>query len=150
MREWRRWAAEGRLEVGTRFRFSRTFTSDDVEAFGQLTRDDNPVHSEALWYEAKGFREPLCHGLLVGSMLCDPGGQVGWLATGMSFRFLKPTYVGDTVTCEMTIVEVDEKGFARAEAVLSTQRGDVVVTGELTGFVPVDGERELLRDLIEE
>ena len=98
MRDWRQQAASRRLAAGTTFRFSRTFTLDDVQAFGDLTLDYNPVHYEPRWCEAKGFEgRPICHGLLVGSMLCEPGGQVGWLATRMEFKFLSPTYIGDTL-----------------------------------------------------
>lgn len=30
----------------------------------------------------------ICHGLLVGGMICEFGGQVGWLASGMDFKVL--------------------------------------------------------------
>lgn len=149
MHDWRRQAASNEIEKGATFRFSRTFTADDVDVFGHVTRDDNPVHRESKWCEAKGFRRPICHGLLVGSMLCEPGGQVGWLATAMRFKFLKPTYIGDTVTCEMTIIALDERGFARAEATLTNQSGDVVIAAELEGFLPAANEQGLLLSLIE-
>lgn len=148
MSEWRSDAAAGRLGVGTRASFSRTFTAPDVETFGVISRDDNPVHSDQRWCDAKGFRSPICHGFLVGSMVCEIGGQWGWLATGMSFRFLRPVYVGDTVRCELTIVELDERHRARAEAVLTNQDGDQVVAAELQGYLPGETERSILADLL--
>ncbi len=33
--------------------------------------------------------EKYAHGLLVGSMLTEIGGQLGWLATEMDFKFQK-------------------------------------------------------------
>jgi 3-hydroxybutyryl-CoA dehydratase len=150
MGSWRRDAAEGRLAAGTTIRFSRTFTSTEVERFGETTRDANPVHTDQRWCDLKGYRGPICHGLLIGSMVCEPGGQWGWLASGMSFRFLRPVYIGDTVTCEMTIVELDERRFARAEAVLTNQRGEVVLTAELRGYLPGAAEQAVLADLVGE
>ena len=150
MRDWRREVADGRLGPGTTIRFTRTFTAKDVEAFGHLTRDYNPVHYETRFTDLKGFTGLICHGLLVGSMICEPGGQWAWLAAGMSFQFLKPVYIGDTVTCETTLREVDEHGRARAEAIFTNQRAEVVMRAELTGFLPSLEERSLLSTMLAE
>ena len=115
-------AVEG-LKAGDSFSYTRTFTREDTENFGDLTRDFNPVHYEARWARAKGFRGLICHGLLVGSMICEFGGQVGWLATGMKFKFLKPVYFGDTVQCNLTITKIEGNGRAEAEAFFTNQEG---------------------------
>lgn len=141
-------AARGSFAPGTRVRVTRTFTQEDLEAFGALTRDFNPVHYEPRWVARKGYRAPICHGLLVGSMLCEPGGQWGWLATTMSFRFRGPVYVGDTITCELTITEFDARCRARGECVLTNQHGEVVLTAELGGYLPDADERALLGEMI--
>jgi acyl dehydratase len=150
MRDWRREAAEGRLQPGTTVRFTRTFTEEDVEIFGDLTRDFNPVHYEKRFTDKKGFSGLICHGLLVGSMICEPGGQWGWLATGMSFQFMKPVYIGDTITCEMTITEVDERRFANAEAVFTNESGETVLKSQLTGFLPSFEEGAIMSTMIAE
>ena len=150
MVDWRTQAAEGRLQKGATFEFSRTFSQEELLAFGQLTRDYNPVHYEPRWHEAKGFDAPICHGLLVGSMICEPGGQLGWLATGMSFRFLKPVFVGDRITCRMDILEIDERYFARARCSLTNQDGELVISGDLEGFLPTPEEQELLAAMLDE
>jgi acyl dehydratase len=146
----RRQAAHGALTKGTTVSVSRTFTDEDLLAFGRITRDYNPVHYEPRWTEGKGYAGPILHGLLVGSMLCEPGGQWGWLATRMSFRFRRPVYAGDTVTCRITITAVEEGGRASAECVFSNQHGEVVLTGEMSGFLPDPDERRLLARMIDE
>jgi len=73
MSEWRRHAAQG-LSPGMIFTFTRTFTKRDVEVFGDITRDYNPVHYEERFAQVKGFSSLICHGLLVGSMICELGG----------------------------------------------------------------------------
>lgn len=142
--DWRRQMAAGEVSVGQVFRLQRTFSTQEIEAFGALTRDFNPVHSDQTWCAAKGLDGPVCHGMLVGSMICEPGGQLGWLADGMAFRFRRPVYPGDTITCELQLVELGERGRARAEAAFSNQNGELVLTAELTGFLPQGPERELL------
>ncbi len=149
MREWRQQAIDG-LKSGATFTFSRTFTREETEAFGDLTRDYNPVHYDQRFAAAKGFEGLICHGLLVGSMISQVGGQVAWLATGMTFRFLKPVYFGDTITCRLTITDMDEKGRAKAEAVFTNQRGDRVQEATLTGRLPQGEDRQVLATMLAE
>ena len=96
--ELRKKAIEG-LEIGDTCTWSRTITPEDVATFGDLTRDYNPVHYDQRFAEVKGYRAPISHGLLVGGMLCEIGGQWGWLATQMHFRFLRPVYSGQHFLC---------------------------------------------------
>ena len=109
------------MTPGTRFTVTRTFSESQVEQFADLTRDYNPIHFDSRFVAAKGLKDRICHGLLVGGMVTEVGGQIGWLASGMNFRFKRPVYMGETITCTVTITEVDEKGRARADAVLVNQ-----------------------------
>jgi acyl dehydratase len=132
------------------FTFERTFTERDVEIFGDITRDYNPVHYDGRFTRVKGFSGLICHGLLVGSMVCELGGQVGWLASGMEFRFLRPIYIGETITCTLTILEIDARGFARGEGTFTNRDGEKVLEAILTGFVPGSREREVLTMIMAE
>jgi acyl dehydratase len=142
-------AADG-LRVGDSFRYRRTFTLAETRAFGDMTRDYNPVHYDPRWADVKGFGGLICHGLLVGSMICEFGGQVGWLATAMSFRFVKPVYDGDRIECRITITGMGERGRAEAEAVLTNQEGVEVGYAQLKGRVPLGPERDLLKRMLAE
>ncbi len=149
MSELRRRAIRG-LKPGDSFEIKRTFTREDTLAFGGLTRDYNPVHYEPRFAQAKGFSGIVCHGLLTGSMICEVGGQLAWLATGMSFRFRRPVYPGDTVTCRLVITQIDERGKAHAAGTFSNQHGEQVATAELTGFLPTGRSRDILADMVAE
>jgi 3-hydroxybutyryl-CoA dehydratase len=149
MSEWRKRAAEG-VSPGDRFSFSRAFSLGEVAAFGELTRDYNPVHYDDAFAGLKGFRAPVCHGLLAGSMICQIGGQLGWLATGMQFAFKKPVYPGDTITCELTVDGVDASHHARAHARLSNQDGVEVMTAALEGYLPAPAARDRLNQMMED
>jgi len=98
------------LKLDDTFTYQRTFTKEDTLLFGDMTRDYNPVHYDERWTDEKGFKGVICHGLLVGSMICEFGGQVGWLATGMDFKFISPVYFGDTIQCTVTITKIEEGG----------------------------------------
>jgi 3-hydroxybutyryl-CoA dehydratase len=138
------------LTPGTRFMITRTFSAPEVEQFAALTRDYNPIHFDPRFVAAKGLKGRICHGLLVGGMVTEVGGQIGWLASGMNFRFKRPVYMGETITCTVTITEVDDKGRARADAVLVNQDNEVVLTAHLTGRIPGQAEIRILRQMIEE
>lgn len=149
MNPMRQQAIEG-LKVGDTITFSRTFTHEETRRFGELTRDYNPVHYDMRWAEAKGFNGLICHGLLVGSMICEIGGQIGWLASGMSFKFIRPVPIGETVTCTATIVEIGSNGRAKAEAVFTNEKGEQVGHAMLTGRLPLAHERDLLKTIAQE
>jgi 3-hydroxybutyryl-CoA dehydratase len=149
MSELRRRAIQG-LKAGDTFEISRTFTREDTVAFGALTRDYNPVHHEPRFAQDKGFSGIVCHGLLTGSMICEVGGQIAWLATGMSFHFRRPVYPEDTIACRLVITEIDERGRARATATFTNQHGEQVATAELTGYLPTRRGREILAEMVAE
>ncbi|HDI59378.1 MAG TPA: MaoC family dehydratase [Desulfobacteraceae bacterium] len=136
------------LQPGDCFIARRTFTEAEVRHFAAMSRDYNPVHFEPRWTTLKGFQRPVCHGLLVGSLLTEIGGQIGWLASSMAFRFRRPVYPGDTVTCRMTLLAVDERWRARAEAVFLNQRQETVIEANLEGIVPGPGEQALLQEMM--
>jgi 3-hydroxybutyryl-CoA dehydratase len=136
-------AAEG-LQVGDTFRTSRTFTDDDVIRFARVSRDYNPVHFDARFAKAKNFSAPICHGLLVASLATEIGGQIGWLASAMNFRFKGPVYVGETITCSWVMTAVDQKGRAKASVTMTKEDGVTVIEAEISGIVPGLDERKVL------
>jgi acyl dehydratase len=138
------------LKAGDTFTVKRKFTKKDTEYFGNITKDYNPVHYDRRFIEAKKLNGLICHGLLVASLITEIGGQIGWLASGMDFRFKKPVYFGDTITCTFTIIEINERGKAKGEAVYRNQEGTVVLEATLKGILPGSKEKQVLQVLMEE
>lgn len=138
------------IKAGDEFSVTRTFTAADTKAFGELTRDYNPVHYDEAFARGKGLAGLINHGLLTGSMICEVGGQIAWLASGMEFRFRRPVYFGDTVTCRLVITEVDAKGRAKAEATYTNQHGEVVVSARISGRLPGPADKARLAEMIAE
>ena len=138
------------LQIGDTFSVSRRFSEEDVKVFADITWDYNPVHFDRRFSDAKNFNACICHGLLVGSILSQVGGQIGWLATVMNFRFKQPVYFDETITCRFTITDIDERRRARAEAVYLNQKGSIVLEAELEGILPDDSERSVLKAMVAE
>jgi 3-hydroxybutyryl-CoA dehydratase len=123
------------LTVGQVFTYRRTFTEGDVALFCGVTGDLNPYHLDDEHVRGSWFGRRIVPGLLTGSMMTHIGGMMGFLATDMSFQFVAPVYIGDTVTCTVTIGEKDEEqrrvvGLVRCV----NQQGNEVVQARFAGF----------------
>ena len=149
MSDIRRKAIQG-INVGDSFTTTRTFTEADMIAFARITRDYNPVHFDERYSAAKNFNGRICHGLLVAGMLTEIGGQMGWLASVMNFRFKKAVYFGDTITCQLVITAIDKKNRAKAIARYQNQDGMIVLEADLEGILPGASDREILSAMVQE
>jgi len=145
----RKRAIEG-LCIGDAFTISRTFSEQDVLRFADMSLDYNPVHFDDRFARVKNLENRICHGLLVASLVTEIGGQIGWLASGMDFKFKKPVYMGQTVHCRFTIIDIDERGRAKAEAVFTTEEGTPVMECRISGILPGDEERRVMEDMVSE
>ena len=135
------------LTTGETFVVSRTFSESDVNILADITRDYKPIHFNELFVASKKFPGKIFHGLLAAGIITEIGGQIGWLATGMDFRFKKPVFFNDTITCRFTITSIDENDRAVAEAVYKNQNGTVVLEATITGILPNAQEREILSQI---
>ena len=142
-------AIEG-LRVGDTFSVSRTFTVEDVLQFAEISRDYNPVHFDERFAKVKHFTGPVCQGLLVASLVTEIGGQIGWLASGMNFKFIKPVYFGDTIKCDFTITDIGDGGQARGEGVFTNKDQATVLLAFVTGFIPGAEEKQVMKAMVAE
>ena len=138
------------LSEGDRFIVSRRFTEKDMLAFADITQDYNPIHFEKRFAQAKNFKGRICHGLLVGSILTEIGGQIGWLASEMNFRFNRPVYFGDRIECTFTITEINANNRAKAEVIFRSQDGTIVLEAVIAGILPDHRERKVLAEMLAE
>ena len=92
---------------------------------------------------ALGWRAPGC--------FPDPGHRSShWLATGMSFKYVRPVYFEERIECTITITKIEDNGRAEAEAVFVNDTGTQVCYATLSGRLPMDRERELLGRIVRE
>ncbi|WP_207061065.1 MaoC/PaaZ C-terminal domain-containing protein [Motiliproteus sp. SC1-56] len=149
MSEIRQTAIKG-VVSGDRFRIERTFTESDIQRFAELSRDFNPVHHDTRFTAAKGFDGVICHGLLVGALLTEIGGQLGLLASAMEFRFVRPVYPGQRIECLFAVRSVDDRGRLEAEVTMRNPAGEPVIVACVRGHLPQQEARAALAALLSE
>jgi 3-hydroxybutyryl-CoA dehydratase len=112
---------------------SRTFTTADVDAFGHLSGDLNPLHMDDTFAAGTPFGRRLVHGLLSGAIISTAHTELtgpGFVYVGQELRFLGPVFVGDTITVEVTVIEKKEaKRILIMDTVVRNQKGDAVLRG---------------------
>ncbi|HLL41112.1 MAG TPA: MaoC family dehydratase [Rubrobacteraceae bacterium] len=96
------------MYLGQAFTFRRTFTDGDVALFCGVTGNYNPYHQDEGFARESWYGQLTIPGLLTGSMLTHIGGLLKIFATEMSFEYLAPVFLGDSVSCTVTVVEKDE------------------------------------------
>jgi len=124
-----------KVQPGQVFTWRRTFTDGDVTQFCGVTGDHNPYHIDDLFVRDTWYGRRIIPGLLTGSMITHIGGRLGFIAMEMNFKYLAPVYIGDTVTCTVTINEKDEKRrLIKARATMVNQDGVEVLDSRFEGF----------------
>lgn len=122
------------VEAGEEYTVERTFTSEEVETFVELSRDEGRHH-----VEPDDAGRLLVHGLLTATMPTEVGGRHDVLASRMTFRFRGPVYTGQRVTCTVTYTAVEPTGGGdrrvEAEFVCTHDDGETVLTGSYAGVI---------------
>jgi len=122
-----------KVEVGQRASYERTFTAEDVESFAELSGDKGIHHMQP---DSKG--RTMVQGLLTATIPTKLGGDINYIASEMTFRFVRPVFVGDTVRCEAVVTKV-EPGDGRLnvamEIVCHNQNGEEVLLGKTAGVI---------------
>ena len=86
----------------------------------------------------------------MASLVTEVGGQIGWLASGMNFKFRRPVYIGDEITCEFTVVQMDDRRWAKAEGKFLNQDNEAVLDAEVFGIIPGPQEQSVLEAMLAE
>ena len=122
-------------KVGDKVAFRRTITEADVALFIGITWDVNPLHTDELYCNATPFKHRIVPGLLTASLLTHLGGLWAFLATDMDFQFLAPVYVGESITAEGEVAEINpETGAVLLRCKCTNQDGREVLRGDVHGF----------------
>ncbi len=124
-----------KFAVGEKASFTRTLTDAESALFIGATWDVNPFHTDDAFVEQTRLGRRIVPGLLTASLLTHLGGLWNFLATDMSFSFVAPVYMGDTITAVAEIIEIDEeKGWCRLQGTITNREGEVVLTAVIDGY----------------
>lgn len=124
----------GDYYIGQKGTFSKTLIESDVYGYAGITGDFNPIHINRVEAQKSIFKKQVCHGMLTASLISTVIGTImpgkGSVYLEQNCKFVKPVFLNDTITAEVTIVEIDEE---RRILTLQTdeynQNHELVVTG---------------------
>ena len=88
------------MKVGDTLSWERTFTEEDIRLFARFSGDEGEHHLEP---DEKG--RLMVHGLLTATLPTKLGGDMNFIARQLVFQFLRPVFSGDTVRCEVTLID---------------------------------------------
>ena len=117
----------------------RTITETDIVNFAGITGDWNEIHTNKELAERSMFKQRIAHGALVFSVATGLSVRLGQTAeTVLAFygldrlRFVKPTFIGDTIHVRQKIESKSERdetsGIVTILNEVINQREEVVVS----------------------
>ncbi|MGV9170324.1 MAG: MaoC family dehydratase [Promethearchaeia archaeon] len=122
------------VKIGQTAEVEHTITEEDIQTFGELSGDKNPLHFNQKWAEQTMFKGRIAHGMLTAAFVSTvigmklPGPGTIYLSQHMNFE--RAVRIGDTLT---TRVEVEDKDPEKEHIKLTTevlnQRKEVVLDG---------------------
>ena len=130
------------IKLGLTESFKVRVTTDMLDAFRNITGDDNPLHCDRTFSEQKGFKDRVVYGLLTSSFFSTlagvylPGEKS--LIHETEFKYKKPVYIGDELTISGTVSDIDEKFKVFTMKVSAVnQDNEKVIRGSMRiGFLP--------------
>lgn len=129
------------IEIGESASFTKTVTETDIILYAGISGDFNSAHIDAESAKTGMFGQRIAHGMLSAGFISNVlGNQLpgpGTIYMGQELRFVKPVFIGDTVTATVTVTEkITEKNRLKLETVVTNQNGDKVITGVATVMPP--------------
>ncbi|MBQ9644075.1 MAG: MaoC family dehydratase [Lachnospiraceae bacterium] len=128
------------IEIGQKATFSKTIGESDIYLFAGITGDLNPLHVNEAAAKNMLFGKRIAHGMLTSSFISTviasklPG--PGTIYMEQNSRFLKPVFIGDTITACVEVAELLPRGKARLTTQVYNQDGDLVVDGSALVKLP--------------
>lgn len=121
------------MQVGQKHTVFRRFTEAEVDAFGHLSGDLNPLHMDNEFAAHSQFGRRVVHGLLTAAVVSRTHSELtgpGYAFVGQELRFIKPLFIGEGITIEVAIVgKKDSKRILIMDTVVRKQTGEVVLSG---------------------
>lgn len=121
------------MQIGDVISWQRTFTEEDIRLFARFSGDEGEHH---LVPDEHG--RLMAHGLLTATLPTKIGGDLDFIAREMTFQFQRPVFSGDTINCEVTLMDLEPgEEFTRVVSrwVCRNQQGKDVMTGEARGVI---------------
>lgn len=129
----------GMPEVGATASISKRLGSREVELFSVMTGDRNPLHVDEAAAKASRFGGLITQGGVTSGLLNAvvaerlPG--PGTVFLSVTWRFRRPTYLGETMTATVTVTDVrEDKPICTLDTTVVNADGDVCIEGEAVTY----------------
>ncbi len=123
------------FRVGQQAKTRRTFTTQDLDEYAELTGDTNPIFTDASSAAGLGLDGPMIPGSLLGALFSYllgtqlPGRGTNYLKQRLVFP--APAYPGDELTATVEITRLrPEKELVNLQTVCTSSTGEPVCKGE--------------------
>ena len=129
------------IEVGDTFEWSRSVSADDVQAYADVSGDDNPLHTDPEYAAGTAFGQPIVHGAFLLGIVSKVLGRDypghGSVAVSLSAKFLRPVHLASTVRVEVKVAETIERfGHVRCRITVYNEAGKTALGGEAVVIPP--------------
>ena len=125
----------------------RTITEADCTWFALLTMNQHPLHSDAHYaaehtqHKQRVVLGPLVFSIGIGMTVADVSGRAIANLEIEKITHDKPTFIGDTIYSESTVLDTREsrqgdRGIVSVETRVVNQRGERVMTFKRTALLP--------------
>ena len=123
------------LRIGQTATRSNTITREHVEHYPAMTGDRNPLHFDDAYAARTPFGRLVVHGGLTSGILnalvAEDMPGPGTVFVSMNLEFVKPVYIGDTITVTAEVIELHAtKPVCTLSVAITRQDGETVLTGK--------------------
>ena len=123
------------IKIGDTAEVSHTFTEQDIQTFGDLSGDYNPLHFDDDWAKQTMFGGRIAHGILTAGLVSNAIGMklpgTGTIYLSQKMRFLGPVRINDTITARVEVIDKnDEKERITIQTTCTNQDGKKILDGE--------------------
>jgi acyl dehydratase len=129
------------IEVGHTVTFTKTVSESDVYLFAGITGDLSPNHVNKTYMEKSSYGKLMAHGaLMIGFMSTASTLAIAntrdadETAVSLGYdriRFLKPVFLGDTITTTYEVVSIDQQSRRSVADIRQTnQQNELTAVGQ--------------------
>ena len=121
------------VQIGRKHSATRAFSAEEVDAYGHLSGDLNPLHMDQEFASHSPFGRRVVPGILTAGMVSMAHTELtgpGFAYVGQELRFPEPLFIGETVICEVTVVGKKEaKQILILDTMVRKKSGEAVLSG---------------------
>jgi acyl dehydratase len=128
------------LFKGQTARLKRTFTEEDVIKSSELAKDFSPVYDRTSNVWKKYYKRPIVPALLTEGLITEgiskelPG--LPAVLVQKDLVFYSPVYVGDEITAELTIIDINlERNWVTEKVTCFDPDGNEVIQGQVVVYL---------------